>query len=86
MFRSAVEGEVVEVTNANIDGLSAVCDEFGFGSLSQRLLVFKNGPAYQQKVRVDALEERSFGWRRMSRLFRARARRRRGRRGVWNLT
>jgi hypothetical protein len=58
LFRSAVEGEVIEVTNANIDCISAVCDEFGFGSLSQRLRGFKDGPAHQQKVRVGALEER----------------------------
>jgi hypothetical protein len=58
LFRSAIEGEVIEITNANIDGLSAVCDEFGFGSLSQRLWAFKASPAHQQKVQVDALEER----------------------------
>jgi hypothetical protein len=58
LFRSAVEGEVIEITNANVEGLSAVCDEFGFGSLLQRLRAFKDGPAHQQKLQVDALEER----------------------------
>jgi hypothetical protein len=57
LFLSAVEGEVIEITNANIKGLSAVCDEFGLGSLSQRLQAFKDSPAHQ-KVRIDALEER----------------------------
>jgi hypothetical protein len=59
LFRSTVEGEVIEIKNANIGGLSAVCDEFGFGSLSQRLRAFKDSPA-RQKVRVDTLEEKVF--------------------------
>jgi hypothetical protein len=58
LFRSAVEGEVIEITNANIKGLSVVCDEFGFGSISQRLRAFKDGPAHQ-KVRIGALEGRA---------------------------
>jgi hypothetical protein len=58
LFRSAVEGEVIEITNANIDGLSTVCDKFGFEGLSERLRAVKGGPAHQQKVRVDAFEER----------------------------
>jgi hypothetical protein len=45
LFRSAVEGEVIGITNANIDGREAVCDKFGFWSLSQRLRAFKDGPA-----------------------------------------
>jgi hypothetical protein len=57
LFRSAVEGEVIEITNADIEGLSAVCNEFGLGSLSQRLRAFKDSPAHQ-KVRIGALEKR----------------------------
>jgi hypothetical protein len=57
LFLSAVKGEVIEITNANIKGLSAVCDEFGFGSFSQQLRAFKDSPAHQ-KVRFDALEKR----------------------------
>jgi hypothetical protein len=49
---------VIEVTNANIYGLSAACNEFGFESLSRWPLAFKDGPVHQQKVPVDALEER----------------------------
>jgi hypothetical protein len=58
-LQSAVEGEVIEATNGNvyIHRLSAVCDESGFESLSQRLRAFKDSPAHQ-RVRVDALEER----------------------------
>jgi hypothetical protein len=52
--------QVIEITNANIDGLSVVCDEFSFGCLSQRLRVFKDSSAHRQKLRVDALEERVF--------------------------
>jgi hypothetical protein len=48
---------VIEITNANIEGLSAVCHEFGFGSLSQQLRALKDSPAHQ-KVWVDAFEEK----------------------------
>jgi hypothetical protein len=48
---------VIEITNANIEGLPAVCNELGFGSLSRRLRAFKDDPA-DEKVRVDALEQR----------------------------
>jgi hypothetical protein len=33
LFLSAVEGKVIEITNTNIDGLSSICDEFGFANL-----------------------------------------------------
>jgi hypothetical protein len=54
LFVSAVQGEVIELTNENIEGLSSLCDEFQFKSLSQRVAAFKNTPAY----RVAQLEER----------------------------
>jgi hypothetical protein len=47
LFISAVEGETIEVTNKNVEGLSALCKEFRFGSLSQRVEAFKNTPTYQ---------------------------------------
>jgi hypothetical protein len=58
LFRSAAEGNVIEITNMNIESLSAAYDEFGSGSLSQRLRAFKDGPAHREKVRVDALDKR----------------------------
>jgi TolA-binding protein len=47
LFISAVRGEAVEITNENVEGLSALCAEFEFRSLSHRLEVFKTAPAFQ---------------------------------------
>jgi hypothetical protein len=44
LFSSAVNGEAIELTNENIEGFSALCREFQFGSLSRRLDSFKNTP------------------------------------------
>jgi hypothetical protein len=60
VFLSAIEGNAVEATNRNVDGLSALCDEFQFWSLLGRVHVFKETPTYQirqQKVRIEALEK-----------------------------
>jgi hypothetical protein len=51
---SAVEGETIEVTNKNIEGLSDLCEEFQFGSRLQRVEAFKNTPTY----RLARLEDR----------------------------
>jgi hypothetical protein len=37
LFAWAVKGEAVELTNENIEGISALCTEFSVRSLSQRL-------------------------------------------------
>jgi hypothetical protein len=54
MFVSAIEGEALKLTNENIEGLSALCDEFQFESFSHRLESFKNTPDY----RLSLLEQR----------------------------
>jgi hypothetical protein len=54
LFVSAINGEAIELTNENIDGLSALCDEFKFNSLSQCVESFKNSPIY----RLPRLEDR----------------------------
>jgi hypothetical protein len=47
---------VIELTNKNIDGLSALCDEFQFLSLSRRLEVVKNTQTYELEQRFNALK------------------------------
>jgi hypothetical protein len=56
LFISAVNGEEIELTNENIDGLSVLCGEFQFLSLSRRLDVFKNTSTYRLEQRFNALE------------------------------
>jgi hypothetical protein len=56
LFISAVHGEAIELTNKNVDGLSTLCNEFQFLSLSRCLEVFKNTPTYQLEQRVNALK------------------------------
>jgi hypothetical protein len=60
VFLSAIEGNAVEVTNENVDDLSALCKEFEFWSLLGRVRAFKEAPAYQiarQNARIEALEK-----------------------------
>jgi hypothetical protein len=56
-----------EVTNANIGGLSLLCDEFRFAALSARLSAFRRSSDFQEaaatedpgaRLRLSALEER----------------------------
>jgi hypothetical protein len=54
LFVSAVEGEIIELTNKTIEGLSALSGQFQFKSLSQRVEAFKNTPTY----RLARLEDR----------------------------
>jgi DNA mismatch repair ATPase MutS len=56
LFISAVHGEAIELTNENIDGLSTLCNEFQFLSLSGHLEVFKNTRIYQLEQRFNALK------------------------------
>jgi hypothetical protein len=58
LFISAVHGEEIELTNENIDGLSALCNEFQFRRLARRLAVFMNTPIYRLEQRFTALEAR----------------------------
>jgi hypothetical protein len=54
LFVSAVLGEAIEVSNENVEGLSALCREFQCGSLLQRLEAFTITPMY----RIARLEQR----------------------------
>jgi hypothetical protein len=59
IFLSAIEGDVVEVANDNVDDLWALCDEFQFLSLLRRVEAFKVTPTYKierQNARIEALE------------------------------
>jgi hypothetical protein len=55
LFISAVHGSAIELTNENIEGLSALCDEFRFGSLSRRLDAFQKTPPYRFEQRFNGL-------------------------------
>jgi hypothetical protein len=66
-FVWALEGQNVEVTNANIGGLSLLCDEFRFEALSELLSAFRQSAEFRGVVtmkdpeallRLSALEER----------------------------
>jgi hypothetical protein len=46
-FVSAIEGETIELTNENLEGLSTLSDEFQFRNLSKRIVLFKNTEAYR---------------------------------------
>jgi hypothetical protein len=46
-FVSVLEDKAVEVTNANFGGLSLLCDEFRFESLSERLSAFRQSPDFK---------------------------------------
>jgi hypothetical protein len=61
VFLSAIEGNAVEVTNENVDGLWTLSDEFQFWSLLWRVRAFKETPTYQigrQNECIDGLEKR----------------------------
>jgi hypothetical protein len=66
-FVLALEDKDVEVTNANFVGLSLLCDDFGFVSLSERLLTFRQSADFKEvailedsevRLRLSAQEER----------------------------
>jgi hypothetical protein len=46
LFVSAVQGEGIELTNENIKGFSALCDEIRLRKLSQCVRPFKDMPDY----------------------------------------
>jgi hypothetical protein len=57
----------VEVTNANFDGLSLLCDEFRFAALCERLSAFRQSADFKEvatmgdseaRLRLSVLEER----------------------------
>jgi hypothetical protein len=60
VFLSAIEGNAVEVTNENVDGLWALCDELQFWSLLRRGRVFTEALTYpieRQNARIEELEK-----------------------------
>jgi hypothetical protein len=61
-FISAVEGNDVEITNDNFKGLSALCDEFGFGDLSASLSQFRFSEAFKDAETVKDSEARRRLW------------------------
>jgi hypothetical protein len=65
-FLSALEGEAVEVTNANFGGLSLLSTEFGFDGLTAQLSAFRSSGAFagevadaEARARIAALEARA---------------------------
>jgi hypothetical protein len=52
-FVSMLEDKDVEVTNANIDGLSLLCDEFRFTALSERLSAFRQSADFKEMVTME---------------------------------
>jgi hypothetical protein len=66
-FVLALEGQDVEVTQANFDGLSLLCKKFRFEILSERLSAFRQFGSFREvtlmedseaRLRLSALEER----------------------------
>jgi chromosome segregation ATPase len=63
-FLEAVTGSDVQITSENFSGLSHLCEEFGFRSLSTKLSAFRDSPAFKDAAdaeargRISALEER----------------------------
>jgi hypothetical protein len=57
LFLPGVEGESIELTNENVDGLSTLCDEFGFWSISRRVKRFKTTSMYRLEKRFTEIEE-----------------------------
>jgi hypothetical protein len=49
-FVSVLKDKDVEVTNANFDGFSLLCEEFRFTALSERLSTFQQSPEFQKVV------------------------------------
>jgi hypothetical protein len=58
VFLSAIEGNAVEVTNKNVDDLSALCKEFEFWSLLERVRAFEETPTYQIKELEKLFQDR----------------------------
>jgi hypothetical protein len=64
-FVSALNGNSVTITEANLFGLLLLCEEFGFEALSSRLLQFKQSTkpkrneGTETRERITALEERT---------------------------
>jgi hypothetical protein len=63
-FLSLLDDGAVEISNANFAGLSLLCTEFGFESLSLRLLGFRSSAAFagqsgDSETRIARLEERA---------------------------
>jgi hypothetical protein len=69
-FASEIAGVAIEITNANVTGLSLLCGEFDFKELAARLTAFRPSPEpvaevaevadAQARVRLSDVEERMF--------------------------
>jgi hypothetical protein len=58
LFVFALEDKNVEVTRTNFHGLSLLCDEFGFVSLSERLCTFRQSTDFPEMAVVEDAEAR----------------------------
>jgi hypothetical protein len=58
LFVSALKSEDVVVTNANFSGLSLLCDEFRFESLSERLSAFRQSAVFKEVATMEDSEAR----------------------------
>jgi hypothetical protein len=61
---SALEGNAIEITSANISGLTQLCEEFGFEELRGKLSEFPPAPGTaaedaEARVRIAAVEEKA---------------------------
>jgi hypothetical protein len=54
LFLEAVNGNDIQITSENSSGLSQLCEEFGFGSLSSKLSAFRACPSFRDSVDADA--------------------------------
>jgi flagellar motility protein MotE (MotC chaperone) len=64
LFFEAVNGNDIQITNEKVSGLSQLCEEFGFRSLSSKLSAFRDFPSFRDSAdaearsRISALEKR----------------------------
>jgi hypothetical protein len=53
-FLEAVKGKDIQITNENVSGLSQLCAEFGFRSLSSKLSAFRDSPTFRHLAQAEA--------------------------------
>jgi hypothetical protein len=70
-FVSALEGGAIEITSANLSGLSLLCEEFGFEELRSKLSSQQEMEDAEARVRIAALEEWAQRWDRDIAVFQA---------------
>jgi hypothetical protein len=53
-FLEAIKGKDIQITNENVSGLSQLCAQFGFGSLSSKLSAFRSSPSFRHSADAEA--------------------------------